>query len=134
ERGECLRQTREVIIHPRDLDFRAGEIEIGWYDEHARQTRRQDFLRDRDASEKRLIQTLAFQFLHAKRTRRVSLRIKIDEQYAQSFFCQRATKIHRCRGFSDAAFLVRERDDLHARGTIWVRSSKVRRPSGSCQS
>ena len=36
------------------------------------------------------------------------------------------------RRFADAPLLVRDRDDFH-RGTIWVRSSKVRRPSFSCQ-
>ncbi len=44
---QSFAETREMIIHPRDFDFRAGQIEIRRDDEHPVQTRRQNLVRDR---------------------------------------------------------------------------------------
>ena len=122
-----------MIAHPCDLNFGAGEIEIGRDNEEARQSRRQNFLGNGDTAEKRFIQTFAFEFLHAERAGGISLRIEIDEQHAHAFLREGESKVHGRRRFADTAFLVCDRDDFHARGTIWVRSSKLRRPSGSRQ-
>ena len=90
-------------------------IKIGWNNKQARQTRRQDSFCDRNASEKRLIQALSFEVLHPQGTRRVSLRIEIDEQHAQSFIRQRAAKIY-CGGcFSDTTLLVCDGNYFHTR-------------------
>ena len=123
-----------MVVHPRDFHLRAGEIEIRRHDEHAIQSRRQNFFGDGRATQKWFIQTFTFQILQTKRTRRVSLRIEIDQQHAQTFLRERATEIDCGRRFSDAAFLIGNGNDLHRRGTINVRNSKVRRPSASRQS
>ena len=123
-----------MIIQPRDFHFRPGEIEIGRHDEHAVDARGHNLVGNRRRAEQRFVQTFAFEFLQPERTGRVALWIEIDDQDAQALLRESAPEIYSSRRFSDAPFLVRDRDDLHSAGTIWVRSSKVRRPSFSCQS
>ena len=122
-----------MIRHPRNFNFGAGEIEVGRNDEHILEPRRQNLVRDRDTGEQRFVDALAFHFLHPKRAGRVRLRIKIDQENAQFLFRQRDAEIHGGRCFANSAFLVRDRNNFHERGTINVRSSKLWRPSDSFQ-
>ena len=46
----------------------------------------------------------------------IGLRIHVDAQNAEPFFCQRARQVDGRRGFADAAFLVRDRDHIRHRG------------------
>ena len=133
QRGQSLGQAREVAVHARDFDFRAGQVEIGWDEEHALQSRGQNLVDDGSIAEERLVQALAFHSLEAERAGRVRLRIEIDQEHALAGLRQRATEIHRCGRLPDSALLVCDRDNFHARGRINVRSSNVRRPSASCQ-
>src|SRR5207302_4215374 len=131
--GQRSREAREMVRHPRDLNFGAGKIEIGRNDEHILEPRRQNLVRDRDTGEQRLVDAFAFHFLHAEPAGRVRLRIKIDQEDAQFLFRQRNAEVHRGRRFSNTAFLVRDGNNFHERGTISVRSSKLWRPSDSFQ-
>src|SRR5689334_429310 len=101
-----------MIRHARNLDLRAGEIEVGRNKKEPLQSRRQNFLSDSSLSQQGFVESFAFEILHPERTGSVTLRIKIDEQNAFSLFCQRRTEVYCRRGFADTALLIRNRDDF----------------------
>ena len=115
---QCLFEAREVIVHARDLHFRAGEVEIGRNEKQTLQAGRKNSFDDRCAAEQRLVKALAFELLHAERAGRVALWIKIDNQNALATLGQRAPEIDRRSGLAHAAFLICDCDDFHVRRTM----------------
>src|SRR5437764_8184519 len=103
-----------MIRHARNLDLRAGEIEVGGNKKEPLQSGRQNFLGDGSLSQQGLIESFAFEILHPERTGSVTLGVKIDEQDALSLFRQRRTEVYCRRGFADTALLIRDRDDFQS--------------------
>ena len=75
-----------MVWHSRNFNFRAGQVEIGRNDEQIIDPSRQYFVGNGRPAQKRFVNTLAFNFLHAERAGRVRLRIEINQENAQFFF------------------------------------------------
>src|SRR4029077_3738192 len=119
--------------HPRDLNLGAGQIEICGYNEQVVEARGQYFVGDRRTAEQWIVNAFAFDFLHPERAGRIGLGIDIDQQHAHFFFSEGHAEIDGCSCFAHPTLLIRDGDNLHARGTINVRNSKLWRPSASFQ-
>jgi hypothetical protein len=111
-------QTGQAVLIGGELNFASGEIEFGRDDVQALEGRGLDLFGE---GVRALLvgehgkEAPSVRRGEADGAARIRLRIEIDEQDIAARLGQTRGEIYRRRGFTDAAFLIRDRDNFHER-------------------
>jgi hypothetical protein len=101
----------QVVLAPRDLDLRAGHVELAGNDIQPLGHRRLDQVHGGALAEQRPVQAAAGLRRHAEPAGGVALRIQVDHEHGLLEFGQAGCQVDRRGRLADPALLVRHGDD-----------------------